>query len=258
MSLHPLFQKRVATGAAALVAGGIVFNPRRSVYAESPLDETMRRKPIYEDDEPASEVQPQQQQQQPEQPQLEQPPQRSLLPPNPSLSYTSTTDRLALQVRQARLFIYAHTLAAENSFNDALSRVLHAESRFTNTIASLAPSRESGERLLPGSIYVLVSAMAGSIVSRNRGIFLRASTPLAIGTAAAWTLLPVTMQNVSDLVFEYEKKVPGVAEKHVQIREAAERSWYTAVAHSGMTRGILESKIAQGRGVLEEWVRKGN
>ncbi|KAK2742275.1 hypothetical protein FQN55_007944 [Onygenales sp. PD_40] len=260
MSLHPLFQKRVATGAAALVAGGIVFNPKRSVYAESPLDETMRRKPIYEDDEPTSEAlpeQPQQQQQQPKQPQLEQP-QRSLLPPNLSASYTSTTDRLALQVRQARLFIYAHSLAAENSFNDALSRVLHAESRFTNTIASLAPSRESGERLLPGSIYVLVSAMAGSIVSRNRGIFLRTTTPLAIGTAAAWTLLPVTMQNVSDLLFEYEKKVPGVAEKHVQIREAAERSWHTAVAHSGMTRGILESKIAQGRGVLEGWVRKGN
>lgn len=186
--------------------------------------------------------------------------QQSLLPARTlrRASSTSTADVLAQQVRQARLFLYAHTLTAENSFNDALARVLHAESRFTNTIASLAPPRESGERLLPGSIYVLVSSMAGSIVSRNRGIFLRATTPLAVGTVAAWTLLPVTMQNVSDLVFEFEKKIPGVAEQHVRIRTATEESWNTAKAHSAHARGLLENKIGQGRGKLEEWVRKGN
>ncbi|OAX85418.1 hypothetical protein ACJ72_00189 [Emergomyces africanus] len=220
------------------------------------------RKPIYEDDtsvvlpkSPSSEAQPQSQSQ------LEE---RNIQQPSLTTktlrraSSTSTADLLAQQVRQARLFLYAHTLAAENSFNDALSRVLHAESRFTNTIASLAPPRESGERLLPGSIYVLVSAMAGSIVSRNRGIFLRATTPLAVGTVAAWMLLPVTMQNVSDLVFEYEKKIPGVAEQHVQIRTAAEEAWFKAKAHSAHTRVLLENKIGQGRGKLEEWVRRGN
>ncbi|OJD14620.1 hypothetical protein AJ78_05050 [Emergomyces pasteurianus Ep9510] len=219
------------------------------------------RKPIYEDDSsvvltespPSSEAQPQSQLQE-----------TNTQQPSPTTrtlrraSSTSTADLLAQQVRQARLFMYAHTLAAENSFNDALSRFFRAESRFTNTIASLAPPRESGERLLPGSIYVLVSAMAGSIVSRNRGIFLRATTPLAVGTVAAWTLLPVTMQNVSDLVFEYEKKIPGVAEQHVRIRTAAEEAWFTAKAHSAHARGLLESKIGQGRGKLEEWVRRGN
>ncbi|PGH36789.1 hypothetical protein GX50_00449 [[Emmonsia] crescens] len=220
------------------------------------------RKPIYEDEpsvvpaeRPQSEPhsQPQSQLQ-------ERDTQQSLLPARTlrRASSTSTADVLAQQVRQARLFLYAHTLTAENSFNDALARVLHAESRFTNTIASLAPPRESGERLLPGSIYVLVSSMAGSIVSRNRGIFLRATTPLAVGTVAAWTLLPVTMQNVSDLVFEFEKKIPGVAEQHVRIRTATEESWNTAKAHSAHARGLLENKIGQGRGKLEEWVRKGN
>ncbi|EEH47636.1 uncharacterized protein PADG_03720 [Paracoccidioides brasiliensis Pb18] len=222
------------------------------------------RKPIYEDESPAvlaekpqsgpqSQPQSQFQEKEPQQPFLST---KTLRKPSPST--TSTGDLLAPQVRQARLFLYAHILVAENKFNNALSRALNTETRIANAIASLAPSRESGERLLPGSIYVLVASMAGSIASRNRGIFLRTTTPLAVGIVAAWTLLPVTMQNVSNLVFEYEKKIPGVAEKHVQLRNAAEDSWRRAVAHSGYGRVWMESKIGQGRGKLEEWVRKGN
>ncbi|OXN06218.1 hypothetical protein CDV58_05384, partial [Aspergillus fumigatus] len=161
-------------------------------------------------------------------------------------------------VRQARLFLYNHSLAVENSFNDFLSRALHIENAFTNTVASLAPSPESGERLLPGGVYVIVAAMAGSIVSRNRGIFLRSLSPLAFGTVAAWTLLPVTMRNVSDLVWEYEKKVPVVAEKHLALRERAEYLWYTGVAHSGMARQMMEEKIGETRKKLEELVSKGH
>ncbi|QSS61352.1 mitochondrial protein [Histoplasma capsulatum] len=216
------------------------------------------RKPIYEDE--SSTVLAEKLQPQPQSQLQERDTQQTFFPPKPlrTPSSTSTADMLAQKVHQARLFLYTHSLAMENSLNDALSHIFHVESRFTNTIASLAPPRESGERLLPGSIYVLVSAMAGSIVSRNRGIFLRTTTPLAVGTIAAWTLLPVTMQNVSDLVFEYEQKVPGLAERHVRVRTGAEEAWYTAKAHSAHARGLLESKIGRGREKLEEWVRKGN
>ncbi|PGH04650.1 hypothetical protein AJ80_08484 [Polytolypa hystricis UAMH7299] len=241
---------------AALVAGGMTLYPQRIVYTEGPSPER-RRKPIYDDDAlPTIEAKA---------PPVEVPettapadlPSEST-PPTLSRPATPTpTDRLAQQVRQARLFLFAHSLAAENSFNDALSRALHAESRFTSTIASLAPPRESGERLLPGSIYVLVSAMAGSIVSRNRGILLRTATPVAVGTIAAWTLLPITMRNVSDLVFEFEKKMPGLAEQHVRVRDRAEQSWQTAIAHSGLGRVWLEDKIGEGRETLEGWIKKG-
>jgi organizing structure protein 2 len=165
---------------------------------------------------------------------------------------------LTAQIRQARLFLYENSLAAENCFNDFLSRALHIENAFTNTVASLAPSPESGERLLPGGAYVIVSAMAGSIVSRNRGIFLRTASPLAFGTVAAWTLLPVTMRNISDLVWEYEKKVPAVAEQHLYLRERAEQIWSTGVAHSAMTRAMMEDKIGETRKKLEELVGKGH
>ena len=63
-----------------------------------------------------------------------------------------------------------------------MSYAFKKEKNFTNTIASLAPSPETGEQLLPGAIYVLVATLAGSIVSRNRGIFLRATVPLAVGS----------------------------------------------------------------------------
>jgi len=173
-------------------------------------------------------------------------------------SSPTPTDILTAQIRQARLFLYSHSLAAENGFNDFLSRALNIENAFTNTIASLAPSPESGERLTPGGIYVVVAAMAGSIVSRNRGIFLRTLSPLAFGTVAAWTLLPVTMRNVSDLAWEYEKKFPALANQHLAARERAEHIWYTGIAHSGMTRQMMEDKIGETRKKLEQLVSKGH
>lgn len=161
-------------------------------------------------------------------------------------------------VRQARLFIYEQSRAVEVGFNNALSRALHVENAFTNTIASLAPSPESGEKLAPGGIYVVVAAMAGSIVARNRGRFLRGTTPLAFGTIAAWSLLPVTMRNVSDLIWQYEKRVPAVADQHLYLRDRAENIWTTGVAHSGTARSMMEQKIGDARKRLEEVVSKGH
>ncbi|KAA8644474.1 MICOS complex subunit MIC26/MIC27 [Aspergillus tanneri] len=211
----------------------------------------LQRKPIYDD--LSTDI-----------PDLDLPKKAAPVAPQPSLSPSSSsssptpTDILTAQIRQARLFLYDHSLAVENCFNDFLSRALHVENAFTNTVASLAPSPDSGERLLPGGVYVVVAAMAGSIVSRNRGILLRTASPLAFGTVAAWTLLPVTMRNVSDLVWEYEKKVPALAEQHLRIREKAEHIWYTGIAHSGMARAMMEEKIGDTRKKLEELVSKGH
>ncbi|KKK12344.1 hypothetical protein ARAM_005702 [Aspergillus rambellii] len=187
------------------------------------------------------------------------PPPPTAAPTTPKSSSSPTpTDILTAQVRQARLFLYQQSRTAEICFNDILSRALHVENAFTKTIASLAPSPESGEQLLPGGIYVVVAAMAGSIVARNRGRLLRSATPLAFGTVAAWSLLPVTMRNVSDLIWEYEKRVPAVADQHLLLREKAEYIWYTGVAHSGMARARMEEKIGEARKKLEEVVSKGH
>ncbi|CAL5870440.1 uncharacterized protein PFLUO_LOCUS4677 [Penicillium psychrofluorescens] len=250
MSFRPMFQQRaVAPIAATLLAGGIALYPRQTAYAEQPRD---LRKPIY-DDIPADIPEPSKPAPPASKPLISWP------TTEPSSSSSPTpTDILAAQIRQARLFLYDHSLAAENSFNDFLSRALNIENAFTNTVASLAPSPESGERLLPGGVYVVVAAMAGSIVSRNRGILLRTASPLAFGTVAAWSLLPVTMRNISDLAWEYEKKVPAVAEQHIALRERAEHIWYTGIAHSSIARQRMEEKIGEARKKLEEAVSKGH
>ncbi|KAK2735883.1 hypothetical protein FQN57_001089 [Myotisia sp. PD_48] len=254
--------RMVAAGAA--VAFGLALRPIETANAEAPSQYSRSsKKPMYDvDDEDKSKILRQiekpadsESNQRPQQPESsESTP--SLLTEQLRSGSRTPTDQLAEQIRHARLFLYRHSLSAENSFNDTVSRILQAESRFTQTIASLAPPRESGERLMPGSVYVAVTAMAGSIVSRNRGILLRTASPLAVGTVAAWTLLPVTMRNVSDLIWEYEKKVPALAEQHLKIRSAAENIWYTAVAHSGYPRILLENKIGEGRLALEQWVGK--
>ncbi|KAJ5700910.1 Mitochondrial protein [Penicillium malachiteum] len=260
MSFRPILQQRaVAPIAATLLAGGMALYPKQTVFAEEPRE----RKPIYDDfpseipeaikaptpapaPAPVAASEP------------EAPKSFSLPLLQTSPSSPTPTDILTSQVRQARLFLYSHSLAAENGFNDFLSRALHIENAFTNTVASLAPSAESGERLTPGGVYVVVAAMAGSIVSRNRGIFLRTLSPLAFGTVAAYSLLPVTMKNVGELAWSYEKRFPAIADQHIALRERAEHIWYTGIAHSGMARQMMEDKIGDTRKKLEQLVSKGH
>ncbi|CAD6568384.1 MAG: hypothetical protein ASARMPRED_001695 [Alectoria sarmentosa] len=154
------------------------------------------------------------------------PPKPSPTPKEDSLPSSPTpTNRLAGQIKHARLFIHTHTVAAEDRLNAFMSAVLHQERSFTQTIASLAPPPETHERVMPGALYVLVAAMTGSIMSRNRNILLRATVPFAVGLGAAWTVLPVTMRNVGDLVWTYEEKVPVISINHMRIRGAVEEGW---------------------------------
>lgn len=155
------------------------------------------------------------------------------------------------------MFLYAHVAAAENKINNTMDRALDLENSFTSTIASLAPPKESGEKLMPGAIYVLVAAMTGSIITRNRNVLLRGAVPLAIGVAAGWVVLPTTMRNVSDLMWRYEQKFPAVADTHLRARSGIERAVYMAKLHTEQGKRIVDEKVAEGRESVEGWVRKG-
>ncbi|KAL3419279.1 Apolipoprotein O domain-containing protein [Phlyctema vagabunda] len=223
---------------------GIALFPKTTAHAEAP-ESRESRKPIYDDYET-----------------LPAPPSEKPLPatsaPEPSKSTTPTpTDRLAVQIGKTRVFLHGHVAAAEDKVNDIMDSALDLESSFTSTIASLAPSRESGERLMPGAVYVLVAAMTGSIVSRNRNIVLRAAVPLAVGIGAGWVVLPVTMRNVSDLLWKYEQRFPVVADGHIRTREGIEKAWYMARVHTKLAVDTVDEKVGAGREAVEGWVRKG-
>ena len=138
-----------------------------------------------------------------------------------------------------------------------MTRLLKLEHSFTSTIASLAPPRETNERLLPNGLYVLVAAMAGSILVRNRNILLRATVPPAVGLGAAYTVLPFTMRNVGNLVWSYEERFPAVADTHMKVRERLSRFVETGKAHTEMSLAMAEDKVGGVRSAVEDWIKKG-
>lgn len=162
-----------------------------------------------------------------------------------------------MQIGRARLFAYEYALAAENAVNRTMDRAFDLEQSFTNTVASLAPARESGEKLMPGAVYVLVAAMAGSIVTRRSNILLRATAPLAFGVTAGWTLIPVTMRNVSDLAWKYEQRFPAVAEGHIKIRDGLHQGVRFAKVHTDLGARYVDEVVTDARETVEGWVRKG-
>ncbi|CAD6447094.1 e695b629-9f64-473b-af41-293cdb16e945 [Sclerotinia trifoliorum] len=246
MASRVLLRQRIAPVATGAALVGMALYPQRPLHAEAPDS----RKPIYDDSEDL-------------------PPQSTPTIPstkstNPASKETlrkrtgpTPTDRLAVQIGKSRLFLYAHVVAAENKLNSMMDSVLHLENSFTSTIASLAPSQQSGEKLMPGSIYVLVAAMSGSIISRNRNIVLRAAVPFAVGIGAGWAVLPVTMRNIANLAWEYEKKFPVIADSHIRTRESVENVWRMARVHSKQAVAIVDGKVTEGREKVEDWVKKG-
>ena len=138
-----------------------------------------------------------------------------------------------------------------------MSAALKQEQSFTSTIASLAPPRESNERILPGGIYVLVAAMAGSIAARNRNIVSRATVPFALGIGVAWTVLPLTMRNVGDLAWRYEERVPFIKENHLRIRGAVGAAYKAGNETAERGRRWSEDTVRRSRERVEEWVSKG-
>jgi len=253
-----------------MIVTGFALYPRNA-YAEAPDDQpvsrdaqSMRlpesniaaksRKPIYDDIDalppPSSTLLP---------PVLQPTPSSPSLPDStePRARGPTPTDRLASQVRHARLFLYRRACAAEDGVNRTLDRVFALEQSFTSTVAGLAPPRESGERLMPGLIYVLVAAMAGSILTRRSNVVLRAAVPAALAAGAGAVVLPLTMRNVGDLAWRYEQRVPALAGAHLRTREALEKGWSFARTHTQVGKRVADEKVAAARESVEDWVRKG-
>ncbi|KAL8860446.1 MAG: hypothetical protein Q9178_003105 [Gyalolechia marmorata] len=241
MDPGPLLRQRAIVPSAITACAATTFLwPTTVVHAESPPEHPhLARKPIYDNLPPPR----------------SKPPSKPHSPPHPTSP--TPTDRLASQIRRARLNLHGYTASAESRFNDFMSAILAQERSFTSTIASLAPPRESHERIMPGALYVLVAAMSGSILTRNRNILLRATVPFAVGVGAAWVVLPITTRNVADLVWVYEEKAPLIAENHMRIRGAAVESWKQIKLRGEKVGDWSQETIRDGRKAVEGWVRKG-
>ncbi|OAA43184.1 Apolipoprotein O [Metarhizium rileyi] len=253
MAARVLLQRRSLAPLATIALGGLAFAPA-TVLAEAPVD---KKKPIYDDfDIPSGNDAPI-----PTPPykalQLSQPPAEEEPKKERRARGPSPTDRLAVEIGKVRMALYRFAVCAETKVNETMDSAFNLEQSFTSTIASLAPARETGEKLMPGTIYVLVAAMAGSIITRNRNILLRSTVPLAFGVGAGWTVLPVTMRNMSDLSWKYEQRFPVIAETHVHIREGLKKGVSFAKVHSQVGVQYVDDKVTDAREAVEGWVKQG-
>uniref|UniRef100_A0A060TI17 MICOS complex subunit n=1 Tax=Blastobotrys adeninivorans TaxID=409370 RepID=A0A060TI17_BLAAD len=153
-----------------------------------------------------------------------------------------SSEALEKNVGVARKWLAEKTEQGQQEIDNAFQKYLHAEKSVTDTIAELKSDKED---FLPGGIYVLVSALSGSILARNRGLALRTVTPLVFGAGAFAYFLPNTFQNTRGLAWRYEQRAPALAEYHVKTQEQLE----------GLAKSV-DSAVDDGMKALEDGVHK--
>ena len=102
------------------------------------------------------------------------------------------------------------------------------------------------EPLTPGLLYVGVSALTGSILARNRSMFVRFALPPTLLLLSFDHFLPKTYHNLSSYLGTLEDKYfPAVAEKHD-----------IAKAHTAITWERIKDATRDGRATLGGSVEK--
>ncbi|CAN6650526.1 hypothetical protein TRVA0_024S01508 [Trichomonascus vanleenenianus] len=119
-------------------------------------------------------------------------------------------------IGSARKWLAVQTATAQGEVDEAFGKYLKAEKSVTSTVAELKSDKED---ILPGGIYVLISALTGSILARNRTVVLRAAAPLAFGIGAFAYFLPQTFSNTRALTWKFEQKSPQLAEFHTKTQD---------------------------------------
>ena len=113
----------------------------------------------------------------------------------------------------------------------------YAYSRFLGRVKSILVPEEP---LTPGLLYVGVSALTGSILARNRSMFVRFALPPTFLLLSFDHFLPKTYHNLSSYLGSLEDKyLPAVAEKHD-----------IAKAHTAMTWERIRDATKDGRATL--------
>lgn len=124
-----------------------------------------------------------------------------------------TSDALEQTISKGRTWLHGKAEAGQKAADNAFEKYLNAERNVTSTIAEI---KSDDEDLLPGAIYVLVSTLSGSILTRNRNFLFRGIAPIAFGAAAFAYFLPQTYENTGKLIWRFEQKAPALVEVHTQ------------------------------------------
>jgi len=154
--------------------------------------------------------------------------------PDPEIVIQETPSELERQVGVARRAVTDVYLKAHREVQDVVSKWIGVEQAVERRVKSIIVPEEP---LTPGLLYVGVSALTGSILARNRSIFVRFALPPTLLLLSFDHFLPKTSHNLSSYLGSLEDKyLPAFAQKHD-----------IANAHTAMTWERIRDTTKDGR-----------
>ncbi|KAL1918619.1 uncharacterized protein VTP21DRAFT_2641 [Calcarisporiella thermophila] len=127
---------------------------------------------------------------------------------------------------------------------------------------------DPADRLVPNSIYVGVTGLAGTIIARRRGIILRALTPLLFAGVAAWYWVPGTSRNVVRELERLEKEgwpqlgqvrgelTRAVSDARAKISGAVDQLEEMGSQKTAEAREMVEKSVEVSRETMEDKARE--
>lgn len=139
-----------------------------------------------------------------------------------------------------------------DSIDNASRKYYKEERRLTTTIASL--HSDPREELLPGFTYTAVAAMSGSVLTRNKSIFLRLTTPLLLGAVCFSYVLPSTFSNVAGLAHDMERNAfPRLTETQDKIYSSSKTAVTTTTRSICRLTAAASTVYSKTTNTLKEW-----
>ncbi|ORX84785.1 hypothetical protein K493DRAFT_86771 [Basidiobolus meristosporus CBS 931.73] len=125
--------------------------------------------------------------------------------------------KLEETIRDFRIVATQYLQEAQARTQEFLDECYKTEKQIESNVSQVIPKHE---KLMPGSLYVLVAGLAGSIASRNKNFLLRTIYPLTFATASSFYFLPETSRAVFSTLRQKIEEHPAAQE---QIKLAKEQ-----------------------------------
>ncbi|WRT66463.1 uncharacterized protein IL334_003422 [Kwoniella shivajii] len=162
---------------------------------------------------------------------------------NPIITLVEKPNPLVPYIAQGRETVTSVLADARGYLQSGVSSWIGFERRVEKEVKSILPVDES---LNPGLIYILISGLSGSVLTRTRSLPIRFISPPLFTLLSFPYFLPKTSHNIRKYLSDLEDKhFPELAARHDRIVS-------TGIAHTQMTIDRVKDATEDVRG----WSRK--
>ncbi|CAG8463856.1 2824_t:CDS:2 [Paraglomus occultum] len=123
--------------------------------------------------------------------------------PKPEIVLEEVPTRLEAGVRKIRLQATRSVKDAQAILRTWTNNWIEIEQKTEKSIKDVI---SPDERFMPEVLYIAVATFAGMVVTRNRNILIRLTSPIAFAVAASYYFIPRTTRNIANRVDEYGQK----------------------------------------------------